>query len=418
MNAHVFGLECRKSGNGAPNTNISNQIRRENTWSTNSSDYIDGGFGARYNDNSNPPFKFYYSSSFPNHKPPSASPSVSSLFIQQEGLANGCSDGTEISPFDILVARGEYPSPNDATQWDMQRRLWYKLTRFPALADDDPDVAYFYTNTSGSSPQLFAAAMYEYEQAFVASVALSNNLDDLYSDYQTLTSDIFEIDEGINQDTTTLNLTLAGNLHGKIVDLAVLNAALAGLAEDYTDARNDALDDLETAILNLPGDKPYELAWITILSKGAKQGRGEVLDSGERDELIVIAESCPAEIGSACREVLTFMPADDAATFWGLETDEDCLPLEERSAPSALFPNVLALSPNPTGEWLNVILPIQAEGAIMIHDVTGTLVRRDNIRIAQTTIQINLQTLPSGVYSLQFLSTTGERHQRQFSIIK
>lgn len=423
MHTHVFGLDCRKSGDGSPNTDIADQVRRENTWSTDEEDYIDGGVGARYFDAMNVPFKFYYDPDYvlSGHRPPSATPSIGDWFFLQDGDPLACDAAVPtrgITDFDIKVAKGEYPYPNAAAQWDLQRRLWYKLTRFPELVDDDPDVEDFYDSTIGHSAQLFAAALYEYGQAFLASGELAEDLNDLFEEHDALQEAIRDLDAEINEDTTSLDGGLAEDLGEKILALAELNGDLTDLIEDYTVERDAALEDMETTVGNLPGYEPYEIAWITILSLAVKQGLGEELSAGEREDLIAIAESCPADVGSAWQEVLAFMPAEDAAPYLGRESDEDCAEERFSTATGLPTPAALSLSPNPTSRWLTITMPEQVGGIWTISAMTGQVLRRGETTAGPSSARLDVAAFVPGTYLLQFISAQGSQYVSKFSVVK
>ncbi|MBK8923322.1 MAG: right-handed parallel beta-helix repeat-containing protein [Saprospirales bacterium] len=320
---HVFGLYCGKTIN--TNTNIGNQVRRANTWSTSAADYIDGGVGARYADGNFVPFQFFYDPFYANHVPPSANPLIGTWFVSQAGNPTGCGDITiRVEDSDIAIAQGTYPAPNAAAAWDYRRQLWYKLTRHPELADDDADVWAFYNNSQGSSEQQCAGAQYQYEQAFMPAPALSAALDSLYAQHAVLIAETLALDAQIGQDTTNLDETAAAALETKWTELAALNLAIADALDIYAFGRNALLQAVQATVDELPGMQTYESSWGTILSAGIKKGQELELDAAEIAELLAIAQSCPAEAGTARQVALSYLPVEDAAPYLGREPRGMC----------------------------------------------------------------------------------------------
>lgn len=415
LNIHVFGLECRNSGSGSPLTNIDDQIRRENTWSTIAGDYIDGGLGAKYADGSSVPFDIRFDPAYTDHKPPTAVPSVGSWFISDPGQPQACGgEKIRITDSDIQIAKDEYSSPNGAATWDLQRRLWYKLIRHPELADDDPDVAAFYANTAGSSPEKFARAFHDYEQAYFATNTLAAH----YGDYDELVEEIRRIDLAINQDTTLDKGYLFGALDTALAAFAAWNDELAVRTASYVYKRDLLLNSVQTSVNSLPATTAYEQAWKTILTAGIQKGLGNEPDSVDRVDLLFLANSCPADVGSAWQEVLAFMPGEDARPFWGRESEEDCVALERSlaSQQSAAF----RVFPNPAVNYLRLYTgELQRDGVVCtIWSLSGQPLASANVAAGQTEAVFDVSGLSPGIYFLQWFDRPGALQCVRFAVVK
>ena len=412
---HVFGAYFGRFGSN--NTNIGNQTRRENTWSTSTGDYIAGGVGARYADGA-VPFRIKYDPAYANHVPPNADPNVGSWFPPEAGSPERCG-GILLPPSEMEkeVARGEYPVPDAASAWDMARHLWYQINRQPAILADT-DVATFYSNTWGGSAQRFATALYQFEQAFVAGSALASDLDSLNTIQLALVADIKAIDEQINQDTTAFaqDSLLLLDLETKTTALGDVRQAIVAMQNAYATDRDEALEILLTGLDSLPDGEAYEAAWITILNAAIQQGKGVELDSLERVALLDIAQSCPSLVGEAWNAVVPFMPAEDAEPFIGRETDEGCI--EERSAKPATASKSLRLFPNPAQDMLLATLPTTEGGAYAVFSATGQVIQHASIPEGIGTLRLDVGRLPSGTYILRLTQKNGAVLSARFAVVK
>lgn len=420
MHRHVYGVLFQKIGD--QNTDIGTQIRRENIWSTNAGDYIDGGRGAKYSDGS-VPFEFKYDPDFASlgHIPPSATPSIPTWFKPEDGEPQSCGAiNIVITETDRLIARGEYQYNNAANGWDLRRQLHYKLIRHPELIDDDTDVQNFYYATINSSERKFANVLNRYEQAYItaANGNIASQLNNLYNLRDNLVREVLSqystlMDDSLDQNTATIQY-----LSTKMDQIQDVNESISELSEEYSAALNALLSIVETAIAALPDSQPYENSWITLLESAATTGQGEVLSTGKRDALIAIANSCPASVGVAWQAVLPFLPIEDAEPYLGREESPACP--EERIDHTHVVPQEgnYILSPNPASRYLDVTLPDVKGYSWSVVSSSGRVVASDRVETGLSHFSYDVSQLNAGLYLLKIIKSNGLPRTFKFTVTK
>jgi hypothetical protein len=181
MGAHVFGLLFRNGGATGSLSTISNQIRTGNTWSTNPADYINankGGKGAHHDDPGLAMFTFFYPP-LPLNSGEYPIDNIEYWLLGVAGGNNYCVDTRptpNLSSPDIAVANGTFPFSSESNTWDLNRELWYQLSKHPEWVPMSSDLQSFYVRTNNSSAQRFGAIQYQFEQAFTSPSSMIADL--------------------------------------------------------------------------------------------------------------------------------------------------------------------------------------------------------------------------------------------------
>jgi hypothetical protein len=79
--------------------------------------------------------------------------------------------------------------------------------------------------------------------------------------------------------------------------------------------------------------------------------------------------------------------------------------------------NTLGISPNPASDFINVNFDSDAS-TIKIFDITGILLNSFNVESGTHSLNINMSTIPSGVYLLNIINRDGTMQTRRFVISK
>jgi hypothetical protein len=403
MNRHVFGLHCSKGSNSGLPTDISTQVRRENTWSTSSGDYISGGVGAKYADLSIPPFIFYYDATkIPlGHIPPNATPTLGVWFKDLGGIANQCGSGLKkFEDSEIAISKNLYPTTTASASWDLQRLLWGKIVREPGVQNLDPDVLAFYNTGLGSSPHQYASAFSQFEQAFIPNATLGSQINNALDLIILKEAEVDAIQTIIAQDSMTIAPADAAAYETAVGQLAVLRQNLSDLVDTYITDRDSKLATLSTAAGSLPNTDPWEKAWSNMLDAAIKTGKGEELGTTERNALIGIANICASDIGMAAQAVTTVMSAVDAYPYMGRESSDGCTSVVRSTEYGSSLPqnkNII-LFPNPATDRLYITFPSSVEGHYFVYNTAGILLTEGAIQAGQSLLDIDLMQFVTGLY--------------------
>jgi hypothetical protein len=391
MRRHVHGLLC------AANNNIDDQNFRANIWSTQGSDYVSGGQGARHLAAS-APFTFRVNPNIPGHIAPTFNPS--NLFTPENStILLGCTRDTIRAPFriDSSIADGSYPSANPAAAWDLKRQLWANLIRYPSWAGSSSVLQGFHNATLGTSPQRFEQAFALLREAMAPTASIQSQWNNLQGQYAVLGAELTRIDSLLGLDTAQVNQTYAAQLEQKNQALAALGTTAAALSTQYWADRSSRLQQLQTYVDQLPGNEKYESAWKLLLNAAIRQYQGNTLTQSEQDALVAVANACPDEYGLAVVSAPAYMRIEDATPYLGREDFSTCL----RSTDSAPAPaSRLVLVPNPTSEQVQASLPGTGRGSWQLHSATAALLRSGEIAEGQETLLLQVGQLPQGLYFL------------------
>lgn len=190
------------------------------------------------------------------------------------------------------------------------------------------------------------------------------------------------------------------------------------LTDTYTDARDGKLTTLSGEMNGLPSDEAWEKVWVNILDVIIRYGKGLEMDETDREDLLAIAEGCPAEIGLATQAVIAYMPAADVDPFKVCEkAPAECE--EERHSRSSDPTIPGSIFPNPANKHLTVLLQdTNTGGTWRIRSVSGNLINQGNWNNGESWLQIDLSAYNSGFYTFETESTYGHRSVKKFTIVK
>ncbi|HMX40300.1 MAG TPA: hypothetical protein PKD78_08235 [Saprospiraceae bacterium] len=163
-----------------------------------------------------------------------------------------------LTDFDRSVADGSRSSASALEDWENKHKVYYKLLRFPVLAQAEPAVAAFYAQINSSSAGRYAQADYHYWRAAFPPTSL--------------TSPLTQSEAVLNAKADSLNLLydlLCANeqdmvlqqkyysLSQEVAALLPQQAQLSGLAHAWVNA---SLDSLTATLSGLPQSAVYEQA--------------------------------------------------------------------------------------------------------------------------------------------------------------
>lgn len=420
---HVFGMHFRKNNSAHADTDISNQIHCGNTWSTNSSDYINGGVGAMYDaiDNAGTPlFIFRYDSDITGGLPPSATPAVNTWFFQEDNALDACIRAPNLfEDEEIEIAEGEYPYNTPAEDWDQQRHLWNKLLRNPGIEEGITEVETFMGDPKGNptSPYLFAKALYGYEKAFHPDSAWQIKWDATLYNLSSKQGRIVGLLNTMGLDTLNIDPSDADSLAENWTQLGLYQDTLRVLADTFAARRDVKLLALSDEVNMLPGSTDWEKAWVKILSAAIIKGQGLEIDSLGREELLEIANMCPTDVGLASTAVIAYLDPEDADPFKGCEKNAAACAEERHQHVSEVVP--ATLFPNPVNKRLSVLLPEgDMGGTWKIRSASGQLVTQGNWNTGETQISIDVSACHNGLYFFEAEWMNGQRTVKKFTVIK
>lgn len=438
MKRHVHSLHC-SNGLGITGSNITNigeQRQRGNVWAAGAtSDIFPIGVAALYADLpatvTTVPFKFYVDATPPpnpptggTYLPPSGIPAVPNWFFQENDTIHRCSQGDRgntprFDKGEKAIAAGTYSYGYAAEAWDQKRQLWYKLTRHSDWAASNDTIDNFYTATFGSSPQRFAAAQWQFEQAFAPGNPV--RLDSLHRNYRETVDDLLGINGKIGSDTTSTDSLDIAALNKIVLDWAGIAAQLKLATEEYAVLRDTRLEALQDTLAQLPNEEPWERAWIAILEVAAHRGlAGEdaEMSATDRASLQEIAEACPQEVGLARQVAITYMVPEDGHLYMGREDIEDCTTYGESRQVRDMQRKDILISPNPASQVLGVRFPENNGLRWQVLSPAGRMLLEGNVSEGQENLSIPVSRFPSGPYLLRIVYMDGAQRSYRFSVVK
>lgn len=424
MRKHVFGFHAIKNTTDGLNTNIDNQINTGNLWRPNSSDYIDGGFGAAYADDVVVPFEFRFNPSSGSAgldpAPPSADPNFASWFFSNNESNSVCNFHLSFSGSEIEIAEGEYPYNTPAQDWDLQRHLWNKLLRNPGIEEGVTEIEDFMGDPkeNPTSAYLFAEALYNYEKAFYPDSIWQVKWNTTLSNIAAKKSRIAGLLTALSLDTLDVDPDYADSLATAWNAMGLYQDTLRILADTFAARRDVKLANLNTGLNSLPSDYDWEKAWIKILEVAIRYGQEIEMDSTDRADLLSIANSCPADIGLAAQAVIAYMHPSDADPFKGCGTRlEECE--EERGSKFQTPGEKFLLFPNPAYKYLTVLpRDTKTSGKWKILSSSGIMVAEGNWNFGQSSLHLDISSYSNGFYLFQMDSASGQRSTMKFFIVK
>lgn len=423
---HVHGSYFRKNTANGFDTDIDDQINAGNLWSSDINDYIDGGVGARYVDNPIVPFEFQYNPSTTIAPfPPSSTPMLSSWFVSNNGITpTSCDGNLSFTDHEVLIATDNYPYNTPAQNWDLHRYLCGKLLRNPGLEIGISELEDYLDGMkkSPTSPYLFAQSQFYIENAFYPDSSWQIKWDAVLGDINRKEGAVAAFLRLASLDTLAVNPVYADSLALAISTLTSYQDTLSILASIFASGRDVLLEKVTNNINTLPSDYDWEKAWIKILNIAIKYGRGYELDSADREDLLMIANACPASsLGIVVQESIGYLPHEDAVLFSGCKLPiEDCEEEEEeRSAQKDTHREPAILFPNPANKQVTVqLLEKSTQGHWEIFDISGMLVSEGNWNTDQPFLQINILNLNNGFYFLRVEPEFGGCLTNKFSVIR
>lgn len=303
IGSHFNGLEIASGGTSGE---IGDQIRTANEWSV-----ATGAYGnlAAWNNSLT-----WTNSEFVAHDPnPIFIPSIALrepdlLFTIQAGDPEGCAQKAEVqklSTFDEQVADGTYQTFSEMETWEAQRRVYYKLLRFPELAEE---VADFYAQIDEQSAGRFARVDFEFRQAMepsgVVQTALVENLVALAETEAALLALSAELEAAPTEALWDHQEALAA-------EWTALMQTREALRAEIIAGRHEALEALAPLLAGLPQTTSYEQARVQYLQWAIQKAKDESFSEAEIADIHALIESDAAQTGYAAAEVALLLPLGD-----------------------------------------------------------------------------------------------------------
>jgi hypothetical protein len=399
INFHEEGLLVN-DGSVSPGIN-GPQIRHGNTWLDQAGAYVNWAAECL----SDPDLsKFFTESGDPVLLPPLRTPGGDVWFKYEEGELNYCTpdfpDSVGWTELDQQLAEGSFfdSTATPLLVWKMEKGLYFRLLRFPELLLTAPAAEDFFNNTADPSGMAYALAEYELWKSVGIDPALQAQLDELSQVREALLTSLMALDEpGSPVDTFGVDPLVYGQKAILLDSLKALAGQWYTLREQAETARLSALAGVEALLGQLPVETLYEQNQRYLLEVRIQAAKGIPFTANQTVGMLEMAASCPQTGGPAVREVLRWLPPENASQFL-LDEPEPCLEEREPFAPLLTRPSGsrIRVSPNPATDQLHVFCT--GEGRLRLFDVSGVLLREVTVTRTSQDYRIDVRDLPSGVY--------------------
>lgn len=404
MGAAAFGLYC-EAGNSMPP-----QDRQENVWTAGS--YFN--WGARYNAVV-APFNFFYDAStvIANDLPPTVAPP--GWFIPKPGSNAFCgfpmdttNAGGYISDYEQDYINGVIEPNTTARNWDTRQGLLYKFFQLPALLTGNTAASNYLSanQTSNSSPYRFAMAEYLFDQAYSLSPTVAGQFASASTQIQTLSTQIEVLDAQQALDTTTYDLVIAQQRATAFVQLSSAATSLELLRTQANPILQQGLQTALTYTNTLPTAMPYEGNLKDILVFAIRSAIGDSLVETDFARLRQIAAQCPSVGGISVRRAPQWMLHEEGIDYSDKDWDSGCAATYYDDAAARISTaKSIQITPNPANDYLQILFPEKADGAWLVSDAVGRMVRKGIVDT--TSLWLNTQDWNSGFYFMTWKNTQG-----------
>jgi hypothetical protein len=329
----------------------------------------------------------------------------------------GPGEGGDIRGSDITLVNGGFSDAdyNSMLSYEGGRSLYRRINAYPQMLGQIDVIDNFYYGMAESG----LAPLYETDIALATlipySVDLKTSIEELQTVIQTMydEADVLQAQLNTTTDPSEYNSlaaqleTLSENLAGKIGALIDLEATALEIRSNQSDALLAGMGAIsETLTLPENNRKTVERLFLESIGKGRYS-----LTQSQRDELMEVANQCPATGGNAVYEARTLVGLGSAA--YHFFDDQLCGGSERKSerATKEEPEQHLQLMPNPAKDQVTVLVPEALQKGsvgVRITDLTGK-VWLENIPVSdQASIQLNVGRLPAGVYACQLIPESGK----------
>lgn len=394
INRHTAGLQLDAD------SEIGKQERTLNKWP-----YAGAPVGIWSALNQNPDFQ---SSEFTTHTTAvqfhltNAIRSPADWFIPQIGPLNGCYETAyvpSLTDFDRSVADGSRVPATALEDWENKHKVYYKLLRFPALAQSEPAVAAFYAQINSNSAGRYAQADYHYWRAAFPPANLTGPLAQSEAVLNTKTDSLnllYDLLCANEQDTTVQHKY--HTLSQEVAALLPQQAQLSGQAHGWVNA---SLDSLIATLNELPQNTAYEQARAGYLLRASQKMRGNLLSAADLAWLGSIVLDGRDVVGFTAADALRLLPSDDS--LHAVENHPTCLAEPGHKTQSGLPVRAAAqpslrLSPNPAADvvWCSTS-GMEGPAHLVVYSALGIQVA-DKTFASNNPFEVNTQGFPPGTY--------------------
>ncbi|MBK7937687.1 MAG: T9SS type A sorting domain-containing protein [Lewinellaceae bacterium] len=309
-----------------------------------------------------------------------------------------------------------YSVESDASQWDLERELLFKLLTYPELITANSFEEAWYDSKENASPWKFAKAERAFLDAYEFPGELQYGLDSLYARYSTLWDDLLELDSLQRIDPYTVDNGILQDQITAAEDFEEVRIAIDSLHSECNDFTLNELSDVEDLNDNLPDTTAYEANLKNVYEIIVKSAQGNALIEDDYDILRDIAGQCPLEGGSAVRIAPYHLPHDETVSYLHEEQSaEECEALGRGQA-GLSGDWEISLKPNPASDIISVQFSKVIIERYGIYDVTGKLIEENASPVASNTLGIPLSNMPDGIFFLKLIDESNRLHIRKFVI--
>lgn len=305
---HDVGLEIDGSEDG-PGM-IGKQIRRNNFWSENQSDY----FTWAALNHSNPEASFFeMSRSDPDILPPKRNPGGDDWMVFSAGMSDNCGyrSPEQLSEIEEDVAKGITIDPNitEAQIWDLKKSVYYRILRFPSIKSSNPIANTFFSNSVDLSYAQFAQLEYDYLSQTIPDTNDQNTLEQIYQSKVSLLNDMYTIGQRITfgTDSSLLDQSIFNDKKVKLDSIGYYDSLEVSLKNQWHQDRALDLTNLISQNATIQASKPYEISKQEINDITFRFLRDSLLTTSDSNDIQDLAEACPQVHGFAVKEARHFL---------------------------------------------------------------------------------------------------------------
>lgn len=400
IGAHERGLFINHQfdlfGNLVTKGAIDPQIRHGNLWSANQSDYSLYAAHCASDPDDSP---FIVENDDPTILPLKRNP-FTDWFMVISGTLNHCS-GLEAVPDAKLTVLDDQTisgNPTSAQAWEWEKRLLFKLLRFPTLAATGTNAATFFNNQIQSAPGKLANVDFMVWQALVTDSVTQASLDDIQSERLAWLDSLLSLENAYGDplDTFSINASLISAKMAIFESISLLDEQMLTIEDQIRAGRISLLDSAANFNQSIVTTQTFEENQKQLNTLLIKRAKGVMLDSTD----FALAQNIATLVRGT--EDFTEKLANMLQPFCqsggiGLRS------VNGYKAENKLHEEMPGMSvvPNPAGDQLDVYFDRPVSGTLVILNISGQVLLTREIRDEMSPVHVNVSSLPPSVYFLR-----------------
>lgn len=322
------------------------------------------------------------------------------------GSYNMVSGDTLITELDQAIALDSllYESYETELNWSSDRYLYQKITEYPYLTQEDTLMQSFYTENINTTVGNYQDIENQFSTIYFQTKPIANILDSLVKLQINIADSIFNIRSLLvnSQNLEDSNFYIS-ILAGLKASFSSLSALISITNQSLDTLRKEEFENLSTGIDQLPALTLPEMNEKTIrdITAEFKSNGFSSLTESQKNTIYSIAIQCPLSGGKAVYLARGLFSRIVDSLF----NDQELCIAQGYVKSSPVQKDLITFSfyPNPTTEHLTIIWnePLNTIVEFTLFDGLGRKIKQLSEHLKTANTRIDLEGMPSGVYSVQ-----------------